>query len=732
LPWCLALALLVLLGPSCRSPSEAGRGHEPWDGAGNPDGIPGVPPLRRPLWYNFYERGTALAMHGHWALAARDFLTASGQVPGATYGKQVERRRARTYGMHFLEDYFPHREAGVCFFHLGDLERAESELQASLSMLPTSRASVYLNRVRESRLRQSGVRQDAEAIRFAIDGPPDGGYASTSRLALRGTISSPHWIQSVSVNGNRLFIDQAVENYALETVLSLQTGPQTLTLTASDLAGNTRRWERRVTVDLRGPVISMGLVAADGQGLQADILVSDDHELARVLVEGQALAAGQDPRRRTVRVPLAGRSAITVEAEAAAGNRARFQGLPERASQAAGPARPRRPGVVQLAWAGPSGSLPLLAAAAQPPPGAAPADVESPQFTMSPPVAGRTGVTTEEYYLELEVYDRGGIRLAGVRLNDGTEDLYELGNSCHTVQVLTQRLPLRRDPGNAKPTENLLVLRAEDCGGRQQEKRVTIVQRPRYDLDSRLRMQADLLPFAAAAEPALARAAASLHEEIMLALRQPDRQRLGIVRHDPEVLERMKQEIQISHSAMADRVNLTLGKVRVAEWLLRGQASARPGEGNWEVLLEVIDVESTLVVAQVDMHFVGYDETETRYRLAGLVTKLCQILPTASAPVTRVAGRKCLVPLGRQDGVHERMRFVFIPAAAKDDPLLAEPVMAEAAGATGAPEGPGKEEAEPALVEGVVVATADRECTVEIRPTSAAGRIAKDDLAVLR
>jgi hypothetical protein len=247
-------------------------------------------------------------------------------------------------------------------------------------------------------------------------------------------------------------------------------------------------------------------------------------------------------------------------------------------------------------------------------------------------------------------------------------------------------------------------------------------------------MQADLMPFGAADGSRLKSMAATLHQELMLALRQPERQRLGIVRHDPEVFERMKQEIQISHSAMADRVTLTVGKVRVAEWLLRGQLFERSGEGNWEVLLEVIDVESALVVAQVDMHFVGYDEADTRYRLAGLVTKLYQVLPAASAPVTRIEGRRGLIPLGRHDGVREQMRFLFIPAAQQDDPLLAEPISVDTEEPPGAGQSGGPRSAmdQPTLVEGVVIRTEDRQCLVEMRPAAAAKRVSRNDLAVLR
>jgi hypothetical protein len=689
--------------------------------------------LYRPAWYNFYARGVDLAMQGHWALAARDFLTATGDVPGAAYGNNRELRRAKTYGLHFLEDYFPHREAGVCFFHLGDYDRAEAELQTSIAALPTSRASTYLNRVRQAKLRDRAASRDPEAIQFALDAPPAGGYTNSSRLTLRGTISSRYWISDITVNGTRRFIDQAEETHRLSTTLSVQPGAQTLTITATDLAGNSKTWERRFTVDLRGPAISLGLAAGTGRA-EAEVLVSDDRELARVLINGKAAEGGTDPRRVVVRLPLTGLGPVTVEAEDRAGNKARFRGVPGDPGRAAVPAPRGGAPVLQVAWADHRPALLAATDAAQPLLSLGQAGAEPLLLTLSPPVKERTAVTTEEYFLEVEVHGRGGIKLTGVRLNDGTEDLYDLGNSCHTVQVLTQTLPLQRDAENSRPTENTLLLRAEDCAGKKLERRLVIVQRPRYDLDSKVRMQADLMPFSAATGTRLAGLAALLHEEFMVALRQPEQQRLSIVRHDPEVFERMKQEIQISHSALADRVHLALGKVRVAEWLLRGQLCERPGDGNWDILLEVIDVESALVVAQVDMHFVGDDEADLRYRLAGLVTKLYQVLPAAAAPVARLDGRKCLIPLGRHDGVKEQMRFIFIPAAKQNDPLLAEPITVEAeTSAAGDRSATADgERGSAALVEGVVVRLEDRQCVVEIRPASAVAKLGRGDLAVLR
>jgi hypothetical protein len=729
--------LLALLAPSCRTPNGGGSHAEPWDRAGDPAAIPGIPRLERPAWHNFYERGMALAMQKRWALAARDFLTATGDVPGAAYGEPRDRRHARTYGMRFLDDYFPHREAGVSFYYLGDYARAARELQTSLAMFPTSRASVYLDQVREAMLKRSGVRPDPAGIRFAIAGPPDGGYINTTRFHLKGTVSSRNWIADVNVNGLRLFIEQAQQTYPLESTLALQPGPQTLALAATDLAGGAGVWERHFTVDLRSPVITIGLVAGAG-GAAAEVKVSDDYELARVLVGSLEVPRGPDPRRATVRLPLPLRDEIVVAAVDGAGNRASLRASPESLAKAE-PHRDAGPAVRQLAWAGGATVPRALLAAARPGLRAAPPDTDPPSFSLSPPIQDRAVVTTEEYCLDLKVSDRAGIRRISVRLNDGEPRVQEFGESCCTSVSFVDILRLRQSRDGSQPAENLLVLAAEDCGGRTREQRIAIMQKPGHEEDCRLRMQTGLLPFKAMAGTPLAGIAVHLDRDFLAALRTHRKPRLGIVVHDAEVLARIAQELQISQSSLAARGNrgmpLRTGQIRPAEWLLRGELFERPGgaECNWEVLLEVIDIESGMGVAQVDMHFEGFAEADREHRLGGLVSKLYQVLPLAAAQVTSVGGRTCRVPLGRQDGVREYMRFFFVPAegAERDaaDPITITPdAVAASAEDTGAP----PQNAGTILVEGVVTSVKENECKLEIRPAAAASRIPKGARAALR
>ena len=90
-------------------------------------------------WYNYYEDGLKEMERGSWAKAIENFKEAA-----KTQYKDT--KRIKTYGMHFIE-YFPHREIGICFYHLGKNDMAERELRLSLQQEYSARAQEYLLKV---------------------------------------------------------------------------------------------------------------------------------------------------------------------------------------------------------------------------------------------------------------------------------------------------------------------------------------------------------------------------------------------------------------------------------------------------------------------------------------------------------------------------------------------------------------------------------------------------------
>ncbi|MCI0698736.1 hypothetical protein L0337_42895 [candidate division KSB1 bacterium] len=90
-------------------------------------------------WHLFYRTGLQTMERGDWSRAIESFQQ-------AIRVKARDSKKIRATGVMFIE-YFPHREMGICYFHLGNLERAKQELTLSLAQEPSDRARNFLGRI---------------------------------------------------------------------------------------------------------------------------------------------------------------------------------------------------------------------------------------------------------------------------------------------------------------------------------------------------------------------------------------------------------------------------------------------------------------------------------------------------------------------------------------------------------------------------------------------------------
>ncbi|MBI3988786.1 MAG: ABC transporter substrate-binding protein [candidate division NC10 bacterium] len=89
-------------------------------------------------WWNHYDRAKGYAERGLWVQAVEEYKKALSQ-------DSTDRRRARTYGVHFIE-YFPHRNLGIAYYHLKQWDKAVEELTISLSQEETPEAREFLEK----------------------------------------------------------------------------------------------------------------------------------------------------------------------------------------------------------------------------------------------------------------------------------------------------------------------------------------------------------------------------------------------------------------------------------------------------------------------------------------------------------------------------------------------------------------------------------------------------------
>ena len=114
-------------------------------------------------WYNHYADGLKAMKKSNWNRAIDYFKEAIKVRPTDT-------KRIKTYGMHFIK-YFPHRELGICFYHIGQYDMAKRELKLSMRQQYSARAQEYLSKINGSPKIKQQIIQPPKHDEY-IESPP--------------------------------------------------------------------------------------------------------------------------------------------------------------------------------------------------------------------------------------------------------------------------------------------------------------------------------------------------------------------------------------------------------------------------------------------------------------------------------------------------------------------------------------------------------------------------------
>ena len=267
-------------------------------------------------WWNYYERGSSYAEGAFWPDAIADFQEAIKQ-------RETDQRRARTYGLHFI-DYFPHRELGISYYHVGRYPEAIRELETSLLNVDTAKAKFYLNKARQVLFRQT--KPAAVPPRILIDGPLDGLLTNRFTLQVTGHAEADAYVSAIAINGRPLLIELAEPSASFAQDIALRDGPNPIEIVSVDLLGQLTRHLITVYVDRQGPLLSLDAVEVLAESPQQRVRVkgflSDRSRMVRFLLAGRKVSLPPEREwefREEVSL-MAGLTAIPFEAEDAAGN----------------------------------------------------------------------------------------------------------------------------------------------------------------------------------------------------------------------------------------------------------------------------------------------------------------------------------------------------------------------------------------------------------------------------
>ncbi len=142
-----------------------------------------------PQWYKDYSAGLEAKNNGQWQDAANFFKNAISQ-------KNVDKKKTKVGTMSV--EYLPHRELGICLYHLNDMEGAREHLKTSLREAPTSEARIYLEKI------SRGGTTKKEQYKKEI--PIDGTTSPVKPTVTATTPPSTPSAQDVTLIGNRLSI----------------------------------------------------------------------------------------------------------------------------------------------------------------------------------------------------------------------------------------------------------------------------------------------------------------------------------------------------------------------------------------------------------------------------------------------------------------------------------------------------------------------------------------------
>jgi tetratricopeptide (TPR) repeat protein len=210
----------------------------------------------RHKWWNYYERALSYMEGEFYEAALADLEKASGR-------RFADKRRARTYGLHFV-DYFPHRERGLIYYLTGKYELAQKELELSLAQEPSAKARFYRDKIRRILLEKTEPIVSSPVI--LVDLPADEIWVKEDPIVISGTAQDKQYISGITLAGAPFFLENSRQKAAFSESFKLAQGRHVVNIVAENLLGGTSTREIVIHVDRQGPIISLEFGVTDTGG----------------------------------------------------------------------------------------------------------------------------------------------------------------------------------------------------------------------------------------------------------------------------------------------------------------------------------------------------------------------------------------------------------------------------------------------------------------------------------
>lgn len=591
--------------------------------------------LQRHNWWNYYQRGVARMAGDDLTGAQEDFERCLGLRPAKKFPFAADRWLVRTYGMHFLEAYFPHRELGICLYFSGHLNESLVYLKKSMDQAPSGRAKHYLNLVRGALL--TGVRVPPPQIH--VDQANRQRWTRDRTRRISGVASAKGFVREILVDGNRQFIELAEEQIAFDEEVVLSSGTNLVVVDVQDLTGTETAVEVKWIADWSPPQFIVQRLEKTATGWRVEASCVDDFGIQKISIGRDVLflAAEQDQQTDvSTRFVLENNEEKQVVTEDMAGNplyvTVSGSDLATLFSAQS----------ISLYASAKHGTLDVGENTTYTPPDRQEEDDDRmhPFLRISRSKKPQV-VFDEDYFMDGRADDPGG--LASLRIN-GEEFLPDQKRGA-IQSYFSRRLHL--DIGT-----NVFEVVASDLAGNRMSRDLTVVRRVPEHLSTKYRLHVALPPFSEEGQEALARRVRGQLESKLLT--EPPRFR--VLERDQAGWNAILREVTVSGSGMADpRAARILRRMLPAEYLFLGTVQSF-GEGI-TIYVRIVDPATSEIVHRADVYTESIQEDLER-QLFGLAMKIENYFPLVGGRVLDVQGKRAFLNVGDEEGVHENVRFV--------------------------------------------------------------------------
>ncbi|HIA46546.1 MAG TPA: tetratricopeptide repeat protein [Candidatus Hydrogenedentes bacterium] len=198
----------------------------------------------RGRWWNYYVRGRSYLDGQFYAEAEEDLRTALAK-------RTKDQRWARTYGLHFIPEYFPNRELGIVLFNQDKFEEAIPYLEQSNQQTPSARAAYYLDQARATLF--SSTDQSPPRVTFATRNVSG---LRESSIILTAQATDDTFVTAIRIGDDSYPIQVSGKTVDIEVPITLSAGTNTISITATDISGKEATYTLDIATDHEGPAIS--------------------------------------------------------------------------------------------------------------------------------------------------------------------------------------------------------------------------------------------------------------------------------------------------------------------------------------------------------------------------------------------------------------------------------------------------------------------------------------------